>query len=376
MSSEAPTAIPLDGAGGSQRLTDFWVVRALTGGCLTSVLFVAFMVGVFQTGKGRTQQVVLIFLAYLLIVIALQVFTGNSGVISFAHVGLMAIGGYTAMLMNLSVSSKASQIGSAPGFIKNAHFAFLPSVLIAIVVTCLIALPFGFVFARLSGTAAAIATLAFYEIVITVIANWSTVTHGTFTLYGLETYPNDTLFWWMIGFVVIAIFVARLFRESGQGLSLRATSSDELVARAVGVNLPLARLAAWVLSAGIAAVAGAVYMKFLGSLAPTTFSFNPVIVVTLVMFIVGGRSVSGVILGGTIIAFIDEVLKRVENDLGRAGIEVIGLAVIFTFMMVFRSEGLLGRWELDELAVRWWRSLRGGTPAAREGGAGEITDGL
>ena len=230
-------------------------------------------------------------------------------------------------------------------------------------------LPFGFVFARLSGTAAAIATLAFYEIVITVIANWSTVTHGTFTLYGLETYPNNTLFWWMIGFVVIAIFVARLFRESGQGLSLRATSSDELVARAVGVNLPLARLAAWVLSAGFAAVAGAVYMKFLGSLAPTTFSFNPVIVVTLVMFIVGGRSVSGVILGGTIIAFIDEVLKRVENDLGRAGIEVIGLAVIFTFMMVFRSEGLLGRWELDELAVRWWRSVRrGGTPAAREGG--------
>ena len=130
------------------------------------------------------------------------------------------------------------------------------------------------------------------------------------------------------------------------------------------------------LSAGIAAVAGAVYMKFLGSLAPTTFSFNPVIVVTLVMFIVGGRSVSGVILGGTIIAFIDEVLKRVENDLGRAGIEVIGLAVIFTFMMVFRSEGLLGRWEIDELAVRWWRSVRGGTPAAREGGAVETTDGL
>ena len=47
----------------------------------------------------------------------------------------------------------------------------------------------------------------------------------------------------MIGWVVVAIIVARLFRESGLGLSLRATSSDELVARAVGVNLPLARLA-------------------------------------------------------------------------------------------------------------------------------------
>jgi ABC-type branched-subunit amino acid transport system permease subunit len=375
MSSEARTTTALEGVKGSERLTDFWVVRALAGGGLTSVLFIALMVFLFETGTGRTQQVVLIFLTYLLVVIALQVFTGNSGVISFGHVGLMAIGGYTAMLMNLGVSTKASQIGNAPGFIKNAHFAFLPATLIAIVVTCLIALPFGFVFARLSGTAAAIATLAFYEIVITVIANWSTVTHGTFTLYGLDPLSNQTLFWWMIGWIAVAIVVARLFRDSGLGLSLRATSSDELVARAVGVNLPLARLAAWVLSAGIAAVAGAVYMKFLGSLAPTTFSFNPVIIVTLVMFIVGGRSVSGVIVGGTIIAFIDEVLKRFENDLGRSGIEVIGLAVIFTFMMVFRSEGLFGRWELDELAVRWWRSIRPGSPAVQEGGAVGTTDG-
>jgi branched-chain amino acid transport system permease protein len=346
-------------------------VRALAGGGLTSVLLIALMVGLFETGTGRTQQVVLIFLAYLLVVIGLQVFTGNSGVISFGHVAFMAIGGYTAMLMNLSVSSKASQIGGAPGFIKNAHFAFLPSTLIAIVVTCLIALPFGFVFARLSGTAAAIATLAGYEIAITVIANWASVTHGTFTLYGLETIPSHTLFWWMIAWATIAVIVARLFRDSGLGLSLRATSSDELVARAVGVNLPLARLAAWVLSAGIAAVGGAVYMKFLGSLAPTTFSFNPVIVVTLVMFIVGGRSVSGVIVGGTTIAFVDEVLKRIENNLQRSGIEIIGLAVIFTLMMIFRSEGLFGRWEIDELAVRWWRSVRGGRPPVREGGTTE-----
>ena len=141
------------------------------------------------------------------------------------------------------------------------------------------------------------------------IANWATVTHGTFTLYGVSTYSNDTLFWWMIAWAVVAIVIARLFRDSGLGLALRATSSDELVARAVGVNLPLARLAGWVLAAGFAAVGGALYMKFLGSLAPTTFSFTPVIVITLVMFIVGGRSVSGVVVGATLVAFIDEVAE-------------------------------------------------------------------
>jgi branched-chain amino acid transport system permease protein len=375
MSAEARTKSAVAGAEGGERLTDFWLVRALAGGSLTTVMFIGLMVFVFQTGSGRTQQVVLIFLSYLMVVLGLQIFTGNSGVISFGHVGFMAIGGYTAMLMNLSASSKAGQIGSAPGFIRDAHFSYLPATLIAIVVTCIVALPFGFVFARLSGTAAAIATLAFYIIVITVIANWDTVTHGTFTLYGLETVSNDSLFWWMIAWVAIAILLARLFRDSGLGLSLRATSSDELVARAVGVNLPVARLAAWVFSAGVAAVGGALYMKFLGSLAPTTFSFNPVIIVTLVMFIVGGRSVSGVIVGATLIAFIDEALKRIENDVGRPGLEVIGLAVIFTLMMIFRSEGLFGRWELDELGVRWWRSRRRRKTVVKEGGPTQSTAG-
>ena len=273
------------------------------------------------------------------------------------------------MLMNLSPAIKQTQIGSAPGFIVDAHFSFLPATLIAIAVTCLIALPFGFIFARLSGAAAAIATLAGYVIAITVIANWATVTHGTFTLYGVSTYSNDTLFWWMIAWAALAIVIARLFRDSGLGLALRATSSDELVARAVGVNLPLARLAGWVLAAGVAAVGGALYMKFLGSLAPTTFSFNPVIVITLVMFIVGGRSVSGVVVGATLVAFIDEALKRIENDLQRAGLETIALAAIFTLMMIYRSEGLFGRWEIDELFMRWWRSARRGPRAVQEQGS-------
>ena len=365
MSSEATTTAPVAKVAPSE----LWIFRALAGGGSTAVVFAALMIALFQLGSGRTHQVILIFLAYLMVVIGLQVFTGNSGVISFGHVALMAVGAYTGMLMNLSPSVKESQIGAAPDFIVNANFAFLPATLIAIAVTCLIALPFGFIFARLSGAAAAIATLAGYVIAITVISNWTTVTHGTFTLYGVTTYSNETLFWWMIAWVVLAILVARLFRDSGLGLALRATSSDELVARAVGVNLPLARLAGWVLSAAFAAVGGVLYMKFLGSLAPTTFSFTPLIVITLVMFIVGGRSVSGVVAGATIVAVIDEVLKRIENDIGRAGIETIALAAIFTLMMIYRSEGLFGRWEIDELAVKWWRSARRGRRPAQETGA-------
>jgi branched-chain amino acid transport system permease protein len=370
VSTVEATQSPLAAPAALRSPTELWFVRALAGGGATSALFVALMILLFETGSLRTQQVILIFLAYLMVALGLQVFTGNSGVISFGHVGLMAIGAYVAELMNLSPTSKAGQIGGAPDFIKNAHFGFLPATLIAIVVTCIFALPFGFAFARLSGTAAAIATLAGYEIAITVIANWDTVTHGTFTLYGESTYGNHTLFWWSLAFAAVAIVLARLFREAGIGLALRATSADELVARAIGVNMPRVRLAAWVISAGFAAAGGALYMKFLGALAPTTFSFDPVVIVTLIMFIVGGRSVSGVVIGATMIAVIDEGLKRVESSTGRAGIEIIGLAAIFTMTMIFRPQGLLGRWEIDELAARWWRGRR--TEAGRRRGR-EVT---
>ncbi|MEI7761285.1 MAG: branched-chain amino acid ABC transporter permease [Thermoleophilia bacterium] len=341
-------------------LSEFWVFRALRGGLLTAIPFTVLMALLYLTGSVRTQQVVLIFITYLMVVLGLQVFTGNSGVISFAHVAFMAIGGYTAALMSLSPSTKATQIGGAPSFILNAHYSFFVSTLIAIAVTCAVAAPFGFVFARLSGTAAAIATLAFYFIVYTVIANWTSVTHGTFTLYGIESYSGNTLLWWGLAWSAVGIIVARLFRESGIGLSLRATSSDDLVARAVGVDLTRARLSAWVLSAGLAAVGGALYMKFLGSLAPTTFSFDPIVIVILVLVIVGGRSVSGVVVGATLVAVIDEILKRFESHIDRSGVEIVGLATIFTLTMVFRSSGLFGRWEIDELFARGRRRSKQG----------------
>jgi branched-chain amino acid transport system permease protein len=226
---------------------------------------------------------------------------------------------------------------------------------VAIAVTAVLAVPAGVIFARLSGAAAAIVTLSWLLIIQTVLANWDTVTHGTFTFYGI---PPSTTVWWGLGWGVVAVFVARLFRESGLGLSLRATSADALAARAVGVNLLRARLFSWVLSAALAAVAGVLYAHFITALAPTIFGFDLTFPL-LVMVIVGGRSVSGAVLGASLIAFVQEALRRIENSTGHQGVSTLVLAAIFLTVMIVRSEGILGRWELDELLVRGTRTLRG-----------------
>jgi branched-chain amino acid transport system permease protein len=345
-------------------LNELWIVRALFGSSLVSILLVALVVGLYETGSGTTQTVVLIFLYNLLVVLGLQVFTSNSGVISFGHVAFMGIAAYVTALLSTDPTSKASQIPNAPGFIRHAHLGFFTSTLVAIAVTAALAIPSGFIFARLSGAAAAIVTLSWLLVVQTVLANWDSVTHGTFTFYGI---PPSTTVWWGLGWAVVAVFVARLFRESGLGLALRATSADSLVARAVGVNLLRARLFSWVLSAALAAVAGVLYAHFITALAPTIFGFDLTFPL-LVMVIVGGRSVSGAVIGAASIAFIQEALRRIENNTGHQGISTLALAVIFLLVMIVRSEGLLGRWELDELLVRGARNLRGRsrTPASAE----------
>jgi hypothetical protein len=68
--------------------------------------------------------------------------------------------------------------------------------------------------------------------------------------------------------------------------------------------------------------------------------------------------VSAAVVGAAVISIISEFLRRTESATGRFGISTLVLAAIFIGVMVLRSEGLLGRWELDQLVVRGWRALR------------------
>ena len=76
------------------------------------------------------------------------------------------------------------------------------------------------------------------------------------------------------------------------------------------------------------------------------------------MLIVGGRSVSAAVLGAAVISVISEILRKTESATGRFGTSTLVLALIFMAMIIVRSEGLLGRWELDQLLARGWRLFR------------------
>lgn len=343
---------------------DRWYLRGLFGSVLLAGLLTLVIWGVDAGGSPTDKRVALTFLVNLVAVIGIQTFMGNSGVVTFGHVAFVGIGAYTSALLTTPPATKSltSLIPDAPSFILKAELGFLPATLVAIAVVMVFAAVVGVVFVRMSGAAAAIATLSLLVIVRVVLGNWEQLTRGPKTFFGV---PDYTTLWSALAWCAVAIFVARMFRESGLGLKLRASRTDELASQAVGVDIKRARYAAWVLSAGIAGVSGVLYAHLILAFAPQQFFFDLTFLL-LVMAIVGGATVSGAVIGAAAITVATEFLRRQEGgfQIGPIHVEeafglttlVIGLAVLIT--IIRRPEGLLGRWELDEWIGRGLGRLR------------------
>ena len=159
------------------------------------------------------------------------------------------------------------------------------------------------------------------------------------------------------GLVILAIFIARLFRESSIGLQLRACSDDEAGARSVGVDVRRVRLIAWVMSACFFATAGIACSFFLGTILARPFYFNFVFL-TVAMLILGGlRSVTGALLGTLLITLGLEMVRWVETGPVLIGIklpQMLGLSgllhgVVIVAVMAFLPKGIMGNREIEDL---------------------------
>jgi branched-chain amino acid transport system permease protein len=351
-----------------------WYVRALVGTALLGCFLTLAITWIESTGTLTDKRIALTFLINLVIALGIQVFMGNSGVVSFGHVAFVGIAAYAGALLTTPAATKAQAIPDAPSFIRHAELPFLPATLLAVLVVAAVALVLGLVFVRLSGAAAAIATLGLLVIVRVILSNWESLTRGAKTFYGVPAY---TTVWWALGWAIVAILVARTFRESGTGLRLRATRDDPIAAGAMGADMMRSRLAAWVVSAAIAGVGGVLYAHFILGFAPEQFFFDLTFTL-LVMVVLGGPTVSGAVVGATAVTIATEVLRRGERGFSLGpihveqafGLTTIGLGVAVLGTMILRQNGLLGRWELDEWLVRAWARVTGRRAQRRPGREG------
>jgi branched-chain amino acid transport system permease protein len=339
------------------------VVRALAGTTALGVPLVALSAVVALLLGPAEQQVTQTFLISLIAVVGFQVYSGNSGIITFGHVGFMGIAAYAAGLLTVPSVIKAQALPNLAPFLQAIELPLLPASLVALVVVTAAALLFGVPLSRLSAAATPIATLAMMIITYGVLVGAADITRGSQTFYGL---PADVDLLAVLVVAIGAILVARLFRESVPGLRVRASREDELAARSTGVDVANLRLGAWLLSAVIVGVAGILLGHTLTAFSPKQFYFTLQFALVAMLVVGGPTTVTGAVGGSFAVSLLMEVARRVEGALHGAslgGLEIAGifglqevtLGVLILLVMYRRRDGLFGRAELDEVVLRWRR---------------------
>lgn len=330
-------------------------------GCGLVLLVIAFVVD--GDGSPTDLRVASTFFIYLVVALGLQTFTGSSGVISFAHVGFMALGGYSAALLTTPTVIKLTEIPQAPHWLVHTQLGFWVAGAIAVALVMAIAFVIGIPLVRLDGAPAAVATIGVLVIVNTVLSNTGTITRGSQAFYGI---PGDTTIFVAVGVAVAALVAARLFRDSNVGLGLRSSRLDVLGAQASGVHVIRARLLAWTVSAGIAAAGGVLFGHYLTTLLPGEFLYDLTLTI-LTMIIIGGPTVSGALVGAMIVTLATEFLRRAENSLSAPGLSTVVLGLFILVTMIVRPSGLLGRWEVDTWLRALWRRSHQIKPGRTDG---------
>jgi branched-chain amino acid transport system permease protein len=299
-----------------------------------------------------TQTAVKMFLM-LMIVLGLQIFSGNSGVLSFGHVAFMAIGAYSSALLTIPTEIKKFTYLSMPHFLKYWIFPAQLNWLEGTLAGGGFALAFALITAppivRLAGVQAGIATLAILVVVYVFDVQTSAITRGTSTQIGV---PTTTTFLSVLVWVLIFIALAFAFQQSRFGLRLRASRENERAAKSVGVRVPLERAIAWTISGFVVGVAGALYGHYFGgTFGPDDFFFNNgfnIVLLSIAMLVVGGMtSVTGAVVGCYVVTIIYEAFRRwevqgLDGVTPPAGTANFVLAVMLLLILVVRPNGITG----------------------------------
>ncbi len=293
------------------------------------------------------------------IVVAIYVFVGNSGVLSFGQISFAAVGGFAAAVMTVPADVKPGVLPDAFSVIRDNSLGNLSSLALAAIVGGAYALIVGLPLMRLSGLAAGIATFAVLEITHNVLREWTKIGPGAGLL---SLVPETTDLRQAVIGALVAIGLAFGYQRSRYGRQLRATREDAAAAQAVGVSVHRQRLWAFVLSGALAGLGGGLYVHLLGSLTADQL-YLELTFVSLAMLVVGGMtSLLGAVVGALTISGLISFLGEAEDGIGigftidlpeGSGLIVVG--VLMALVLIVRPSGLTGGRELSlRLPGRRW----------------------
>lgn len=294
----------------------------------------------------------LIFINAIL-ALSLNLIYGFTGLFSLGHAGFIAIGAYVSALCILSPEQKEMMWILEPIIwpFSDLFTPFWVSVLaggfVATIFAFIIAVPV----LRLGDDYLGIATLGFAEIIRVIIVNATSVTNGSLGIKGIPGHASLlSCYVWML-FTLIVLW-RLLF--SNYGNVLRCIRDNEIAARVMGINVFRYKVLSFCIGAFFAGVGGALLGTHLSTIDPKMFNF--LLTFNVLMFVVAGGlgSLSGSLLGATVITILLEWLRAIEEPMDLGFVEIPGIPgmrmVVFSLVLLaiilYRREGIMGTREI------------------------------
>jgi branched-chain amino acid transport system permease protein len=326
---------------------------------LAGPVLLVMAVGLFSTTVSPSNEVFFLnALVSVAIVVAIYVFVGISGVVSFGQISFVAVGAFASGVMTVPLESKKGVLTTLFPLLRDHTISNVPSLLLAAALGGLFAFVVGLPLMRLNGLAAGIATFAVLEITHNVLQQWTKIGPGATTL---SLVPESTgPLQGTLG-AIVAIVVAFAYQRSRLGRQLRASREDPAAAAGVGVGVHRQRLWAFTLSGALAGFAGGLLVHQLGSIT-TEQVYLELTFLTLAMLVIGGlTSLWGAVVGALAVSGLASFLSQSEQGvhlLGHrldlpSGTRLVFLAAIMSLVLILRPQGLTGGRELR--LPRWGR---------------------
>lgn len=261
---------------------------------------------------------------FLIAALGLNLILGFTGQFTMGHAAFMSIGAYGSAIMT-----------------KNFNMPFPIALLVGIILSAILAALIGYPILRLKGDYLAICTLGFGEIVKVVIQNVDYVGGAR----GISGIPGKTSF--LIVFICAALCYAILKNliHSSKGRAIMSIREDEIAAEAMGINSTKYKMTAFIIGSSMAGLAGGLYAHFNSFIDPASFNFAKSIELITYVVLGGMGSLSGTVIGTTILIYLPEALRGLSDVFKTYRILIY--AVLLVVMMIFRPQGILGTREIS-----------------------------
>jgi len=308
------------------------------------VVIVAFVImqGLYSAGSlGSSVKGYLIpICAYISLAVSLNLLVGICGELSLGHAGFMGIGAFSGIIIAALLQNVI------PNGALRLLLAMIGGGAVAGVLGFLIGIPV----LRLRGDYLAIVTLAFGEIMKNIIGNlyagvddkgfhmaistskMALGEGGKYIINGpLGATGIQKLSSFPMGFLLVmfTLFVVLNLVNSKEGRAIKAVRDNRIAAESVGINVTAFRMKAFVVSAVLAGMAGALFGLNYSSLSATKFNFNTSINILVFVVLGGMGNILGSVISATVLYVLPEAMRSLEDY------RMILYAVVLILVMLF-----------------------------------------